>query len=88
MTSPRGGTNLNRFGQPRSAPGEPPAVETGELLGRILNGTIISGMRAEVAVNYVVLEYGYDKNGRRLLPRPNGRMTIEQMRREEITGAR
>lgn len=83
MTAPRGGTNLNRYGQPRSAPGEQPAVETGALLGRILNETKVDGLRAQVTVNYAVLEYGYDANGRRLAPRPMGRMTVARLKAED-----
>lgn len=95
MNAPRGGTNLNMFGQPRSAPGEQPAVETGALLGRILNETVISGLRAQVTVNYKVLEYGYYVGARsrisdraeltpsRMAPRPMGRMTVARLKAED-----
>lgn len=79
LNAPRGGVNYNRHGQPRSAPGEQPAIEDGELLFRIMQPER-GDMRGEVVVNYVVLEYGYDKNGRRLAPRPMGRMILDRLK--------
>lgn len=79
LNAPRGGVNYNRHGQPRSAPGEQPAIEDGELLFRIMQPER-SDLRGEVVVNYVVLEYGYDKDGRRLEPRPMGRMILDRLK--------
>jgi hypothetical protein len=80
--APRGGSALNKYKENRSAPGEPPAPETLELLSRIEDGVTPTENGATVAVNYVVLETGYQKNGRILEPRPNGRLAIEELRRQ------
>ena len=84
--APRGGKNLNRYGEPRSAPGEPPATETLELLSRIDDGLTETPEGFQVAVNYTVLEFGYSKNGRILEPRPNGRLAIERLKRQVNNG--
>jgi hypothetical protein len=80
--APRGGDALNRYGENRSAPGEPPAPETLELLSRIENGLKETPDAIQVAVNYTVLELGYQKNGRILEPRPNGRLAVEELKRQ------
>jgi hypothetical protein len=75
--APRGGVNINKFGEPRSAPGEAPAMETGRLFA------ILNQQRParepdgySVLVNYTVLEQGYSKGNRVLEPRPLGRITM------------
>lgn len=79
-TAPRGGTNLNAYGQNRSAPGEPPAVEHGDLREALLNGYSFdeSSLTARFVANHVLLEYGTV----RMDPRPMGRLTIEQLKQE------
>lgn len=77
--APRGGLNMNRHGQQRSAPGEAPAVEDGELLAAI-EGQTESSMRVapgvyEVVVNRADLEFGT----RRVAPRPLGRMALSEL---------
>ena len=87
--APRGGANLNKFGERRSAPGEAPAMETGRLFA-ILNQQQPQREADgySVLVNYSVLETGYSV-GRRarisdrrefaagiLEPRPLGRITL------------
>lgn len=86
INAPRGGVNLNMFGQFRSAPGEQPAIETGELLDRI-QSPVFGDMRGEAVVNYFHLEYGYDgafergwnTYGYRVEPRPMGRMVLAEL---------
>ena len=77
-SAPRGGVNRNRYGQPRSAPGEPPATEEGRLLERLDDPPqpIARGYRA--AVNYRVLEDGYSPNN--LEPRPLGRLALDALK--------
>lgn len=79
-TSPRGGINLNAYGQNRSAPGEPPAVEHGDLREALLNGYSFdeSGLTAKFVANTVFLEYGTVH----MSPRPMGRLTVEQLKQE------
>lgn len=88
-TAPRGGENTNRYGEQRSAPGEPPAIETGQLLASMRDGYEYdpSTMTASFVTNYAVLEYGYDKDGRRLEPRPMGRQTIDKLKQEVSGGS-
>ena len=76
--APRGGVNRNRYGQPRSAPGEPPATEEGTLLERLSDPPqpVARGYRA--AVNYAVLEDGYAPNN--LEPRPLGRLSLDALK--------
>jgi hypothetical protein len=81
MDAPRGGNARNRFGENRSAGGEPPAPETRELSRKIQDVKEVPD-GADVVVNYKVLEFGYQKNGRILEPRPLGRIAIEQLRSE------
>lgn len=77
----RGGTNLNRFGQQRSAPGEAPAQETGRLRAAmglnkasynvvqvVLDEDAYPGVRAQAAS----LEYG----SRRMAARPLWEQTL------------
>lgn len=95
--APRGGINKNRYGQFRSAPGEPPATEEGDLL-RYIQGQQPLGMRLRpghyrVGVNLVVLEFGFSVglrsrisdrktiSGATLEPRPLGRITVDKLKR-------
>lgn len=74
-SAPRGGVNLNMFGDRRSAPGEQPAPETGQL-GRLLErppvvrGANTKAPTASITVNYAFLE-NYNA-GARIAPRPIG----------------
>lgn len=74
-SAPRGGQNLNMFGDPRSAPGEAPAPETGRL-GRALEmpprvqHRDTERVEVTITVNYAWLEY-YDAMAR-IAPRPIG----------------
>ena len=68
-TAPRGGENVNQFGEPRSAPGEVPAMETGGLFAEIDQGVEIRPKEATVIVNRTVLEFGTPY----IRPRPLGR---------------
>lgn len=81
--APRGGSYLNRYGQARSAPGEQPAVEEGNLL-RILEmpPTPLPDGAYSVPVNYAPLEYGT----MHIAPRPMGRMTIALLEQEVKSG--
>lgn len=78
--APRAGRNLNRFGLRRSAPGDPPAEETGQLLSILRRGPEDAPGGYAFTVNYSVLEYGYSKNGRTLEPRPLGRITLSELK--------
>jgi hypothetical protein len=74
--APRGGTNLNSFGQNRSAAGEVPAVEFGNLLADIQNGLTETPTGVTVLVNRKFLEYGTWKMG----AHPLGRLAIEALK--------
>lgn len=76
--APRGGENLNRFGEKRSAPGEPPAMETGGLFAEIDQGVDVDMAKREarVVANYAVLENGT----RRMEPRPLGRISLAKFK--------
>ena len=58
-SAPRGGKAKNKFGERRSAPGEPPAMETGGMFAEIDQGVEVNGKSATVIVNRKVLEHGY-----------------------------
>jgi hypothetical protein len=90
--APRGGSATNAFGESRSAPGEPPAMEYGRLFAKLdqqLQRTLEGG---RAPVNYRVLEFGYQVGVRsrisdrkslragRLEPRPLGAITLAIMR--------
>lgn len=79
-TAPRGGTATNAYGQPRSAPGEPPAIEHGDLREAILNGYEFDqqALTARFVANTVHLEYGT----RHMAARPMGRLTKERLKQE------
>ena len=76
--APRGGDNLNMFGEPRSAAGEVPAMETGALFAAIDQGVTLDGNRAEVVVNHTLLEEGTVRMG----PRPLGREASAEFRKQ------
>lgn len=76
--APRGGRNLNMFGERRSAPGEVPAMETGSLYAEIDQGVEVKPMEATVIVNRTELEFGSDK--RNIKPRPLGAIAAAEFR--------
>lgn len=80
--APRGGPNKNRFGEFRSAPGEAPAMETGELFANIDQGVILAPDAAEVTINYTVLEFGTV----RMKPRPLGRKASAELQKRAKEG--
>lgn len=84
-TAPRGGTNVNAYGQQRSAPGEQPAIEHGDLREAILNGNTVDEATAtgRFIANTVHLEYGTVH----IAPRPMGRMTIDKLKQEVQGGS-
>jgi hypothetical protein len=77
-SAPRGGDTLNAFGQPRSAPGEPPAREYGSLTRALNAGSQVTPRGARAPVNYLVLERGYAP--RNLEPRPLGRIALDRVK--------
>lgn len=79
-TAPRGGVNYNYYGDPRSAPGEQPAIEYGTLLTAMRDEYQYdpSTLTASFVANRLHLEYGT----RHIDPRPMGRMTIDQLKQE------
>lgn len=85
--APRGGSNRNYFGEPRSAPGEQPAIEFGELYSRIeLEGYEEIPFGGRVFVNYPFLEFGYTTrlgNRHVLEPRPMGEIALSRLFTEE-----
>lgn len=72
MEAPRGGQNINDFGDRRSAWGEAPAIEYGTLLDLILNHRIRSPLFRAFIVNYLELEW--------LLNRPLGQFTLDELK--------
>lgn len=80
--APRGGVNRNRFGETRSKPGDPPAMETGELFAKLDQGVTLNGTTAEVVVNYTVLEFGTI----RMKPRPLGRKASAELQKRAGEG--
>src|SRR5690606_41381907 len=80
---PRGGTNLNFFGQPRSAPGEPPAIEFGELITAMHLELNVD--RAAATASFVVNRVGLEFGERNVAPRPMGRMTSARLK-QEVSG--
>lgn len=85
LNAPRTGTNLNVWGEPRSAENEPPAIEYGDLYATILGGLDVdkANLRAAFVTNYVLLEYGTRNMG----PRPMGRMTSTYLKQEAQGGS-
>ena len=91
-TAPRGGKNVNRFGERRSAPGEVPAMETGALFAAIDQGVNVTKKQATVVVNWKVLEFGYSVGlrsrltdrrtlgARAMLPRPLGDIALARFK--------
>lgn len=93
--APRGGTALNMWGEHRSAPGEPPAMETGELFAKIDQGLErITNSEYRVTANYAVLEHGYNVGARTrisdrkglaagiLAPRPLAQQAVAELRQQ------
>ena len=80
LNAPRGGKNINAFGQPRSAPYEVPAVEHGGLLEVLYEPPNETKDGFEVNVNYVELEFGYKADLGDVLPRPLGRIALEKFK--------
>lgn len=75
--APRGGDWLNAFGEPRSAPGEDPAIEFGDLRDAIERGVTETGrLQFDVVANRVGLEFGEPENN--VKPRPMGRHALEE----------
>lgn len=82
-SAPRGGSYLNAYRQPRSAPGEQPAEEHGNLKARLeMPPQPIDGGFA-VMVNYSALEFG----STHVQPRPMGRMTVTRLKEEVKSGS-
>ena len=75
-TAPRGGENVNRFGERRSAPGQVPAMETGSLFAAIDQGVTVRGLEATVLVNWVEVEF----QTRNVAPRPLGTVALREFR--------
>ena len=73
--SPRSGPNRNKYGELRSGPGEAPAMEDGVLYALIDQGVHEGFTRAEVIVNYGVLEDGTLT----MAPRPLGRQAADEL---------
>ena len=82
MNAPRGGSNVNRYGQPRSAAGEQPAVEDGALLAALQDPPQPIPGGYAFTVNRVQLE----SRTRYMAPRPLGAMTIAQLKRDANGG--
>lgn len=77
--APRGGIGINMFGEQRSAPGEPPAMETGALFALIDQGLEqVNDSQVRITVNYAVQEDGTLN----MLPRPLGRQAIAELQRQ------
>lgn len=75
--APRGGQNLNKFGERRSAPGEPPAMETGQLFAVLDQGLTREGdAHFRVPANYKLLENGT----RKMRPRPLARISLAEFK--------
>lgn len=78
LDAPRGGENINYWGEPRSAPNEQPAIEFGDLYDTMSGSLEVDKeqLRASFVTNWVILEFGTIHMG----PRPMGRMTIADLR--------
>jgi hypothetical protein len=76
--APRGGENVNRFGERRSAALEVPAMETGGLFARLDQGVEVDAKEARVVVNHKLLEDGT----RRMKPRPLGAEAVAEFKRK------
>ena len=82
--APRGGTNLNSKGERRSAPGEPPATETGHLASTIQKETVSDGIIVFVGAEYgKPLEEGAksETGSLRMAPRPFWAPAVEDGRK-------
>lgn len=79
IRAPRGGAHFNYFGQRRSAPGEQPAIEFGDLLNAIEAGPERLGRaRYEIVVNRASLEGPLLDE--LVAERPMGAMTIARLK--------
>lgn len=79
----RDGPGINMFGEHRSAPGGPPAMETGALFAIIDQGLEQDGATFRVAVNYAALEFGAALRNRGVIdPRPLGQQSIAELKRQ------
>ena len=81
--APRGGKAENAFGERRSAPGEPPAMEFGGLFASIDQGVTLDRMSAKVVVNF---GFGpgkgsMEKGTRRMKPRPLGALAVAELKK-------
>lgn len=78
--APRGGSSINALGQPRSAPGEQPAIEFGDLRQALQTELQFdeSQLMGSTVVNWAKLEYGEPP----VLPRPMGRMTVDAVKQQ------
>jgi len=74
--APRGGRNINFFGDPRSAPGEPPAQEFGDLLRDLRSPVRVRANDVRFIVNRGWLEDGTVN----MAPRPLGLLTLNRLR--------
>lgn len=83
MSAPRGGTYRNAFGQNRSAEGEQPATEHGNLLQLLETPPVPTpdGNGYSFIVNYATLERGNATRG----PRPQGQMVADRLK-QEVSG--
>src|SRR5690554_4656545 len=85
LSAPRGGPNINYWGEQRSAENEQPAIEFGDFYD-IMSGSLVvekEKLRAAFVSNYVILEFGTRYMG----PRPMGRMTIADLKMEVESGS-
>ncbi|MBO4548530.1 MAG: hypothetical protein J5758_04870 [Abditibacteriota bacterium] len=82
--APRGGKNLNSKGERRSAPGEPPATETGNLANSIQQEVVSDGIIVFVGAEYgKALEEGArsETGSLRIAPRPFWAPAVEDGKR-------
>ncbi len=85
LSKPGGGRSYTRGGKQHiaSAPGQPPAVDTGKLRQSIGHGTVGGVMRVGTGLVYALpLEYGYKYASHTLLPRPHARPALAAARKE------
>lgn len=90
----RDGPGINMFGEHRSAPGGPPAMETGALFAIIDQGLEQDGKTFRVPVNYAPLEFGFAVGARSRIadrkglhanavePRPLGQQSVAELQQQ------